>query len=95
MRKLLTVEDVLHHSDEMTRKAIEIDPHILEEPEIAKMAVTQLLQPKAELEDLIDTLEMLSDFKFQKSMDEALAEVERGETITFEDIEELKSFMEE
>ena len=94
MRKLLTVEDVLHHSDEMTRKAIEIDPHILEEPEIAKMAVTQLLQPKAELEDLIDTLE-LSDFKFQKSMDEALAEVERGETITFRDIEELKSFLEE
>ena len=79
----------------MTRKAIEIDPHILEEPEIAEMAVTQLLQTKAELEDLIDTLEMLSDPEFRKSMDEALAEVEKGKTITFEDIEELKTFLEE
>ncbi len=79
----------------MTQKAIEIDPHILEEPEIAKMAVTQLLQTKTELEDLIDTLETFSDPKFQKSMDEALAEVERGETITFEDIRELKTFLEE
>lgn len=78
----------------MTQKAIEIDPHILEEPEIAKMAVTQLLQTKAELEDLIDTLEMLSDPEFRKFMDEALAEAERGKTITFKDIKELKTFLE-
>jgi len=85
----------MHQGDEMTRKATEIDPHILEEPEIAKMAVTQLLQTKAELEDLIDTLEMLSDPEFRKTMDEALAEVKRGETITFENMEELKRFLEE
>jgi hypothetical protein len=72
----------------MARKAIEIDPQILEEPEIAQMAVAQLLQIKAELEDLVDTLEMLSSPEFRKSMDEALAEVERGDTIVFEDMEE-------
>ena len=77
----------------MTRKVIEIDPRILEEPEIAEMTVTQLLQIKAELEDLIDTLKMLSDPEFRKSMDEALAEAERGETVTFQNIDELKSFL--
>ena len=79
----------------MTRKTIEIDPHILEEPEIAQIAVTQLLQTMAELEDLIDTLEMLSSPEFRYSMDEALAEAGRGETIVFEDIEELKTFLED
>ena len=77
----------------MTRKAIEIDPHILEEPEITEMAVAQLHQTNAELEDLIDTLEMLSDPEFRKYMDEALAEVEREETVTFQNIDELKSFL--
>lgn len=81
--------------DEMSHEPIEIDPHVLEDPEIAKQAVIQLLQTKAELEDLIDTLEMLSDSEFRKSMDEALAEVEKGETITFESIENLKRFLEE
>jgi hypothetical protein len=38
---------------------------------------------------------MLSDPKFRKSMDEALAEVKRGEAITFKDMEELKTFLEE
>jgi len=79
----------------MAKKAIEIDPHILEEPEIARMAVTQLLQTRAQLEDLIDTLEMLSSPEFRKSMDDALAEVKRGETIVFEDMEELKTFLED
>ena len=79
----------------MTRKTIEIDPYILEELEIARMTVTQLLQTRAELEDLIDTLEMLSSPEFRKSMDEALAEAERGEPIVFEDIEELKTFLDD
>lgn len=85
----------MYQGDVMTRKAIEIDPRILEEPGIAEMAVTQLLHTKAELEDLIDTLEILSDPEFRKSMDKALAEVERGETLTFGDIEELKTFLRE
>jgi hypothetical protein len=38
---------------------------------------------------------MLSSPEFRKSMDEALAEAERGETIVFEDIEELKTFLED
>jgi len=80
--------------DEMSHEPIEIDPPVLEDPGIAKQAVIQLLQTKAELEDLIDTLEMLSDSEFRKSMDEALAEVEKGETITFESIENLKRFLE-
>jgi hypothetical protein len=79
----------------MTRKTIEIDPHILEELEIAQMTVTQLLQTRAELEDLIDTLEILSSPEFRKSMDEALIEAGRKETIVFENIEELKTFLED
>lgn len=81
--------------DEMSPEHTQIDPHVLEDPEIAKQAIIQLIQTKADLEDIIDTLEMLSDPKFRKSMDEALAEVERGEIVTFENIEELKRFLEE
>lgn len=79
----------------MSPEYTEIDPHILEDPEIARQAIIQLIQTKAELEDIIDTLEMLSDPEFRKSMDEALAEVEKGETVIFENTEELKRFLEE
>ena len=48
-----------------------------------------------ELEDPIDTFEMFSDPEFRKFMDEALKKVKKGETATFEDIEELKMFLEE
>ncbi len=81
--------------DEMSPEHTEIDPHVLEDPEIAKQAVIQLIQTKAELEDIIDTLEMLSDPEFRKSMNEALAEAERGDTVIFENTEELKRFLEE
>lgn len=79
----------------MSPECTEIDPHILENPEIAKQAIIQLIQTKAELEDIIDTLEMFSDPEFRKSMDEALAEVEKGETVIFETTGELKRFLEE
>lgn len=77
----------------MSAEYAEIDPHILEDPEIAKQAIIQLIQTKAELEDIIDTFEMLSDPEFRKSMDEALAEVEKGETVIFKNTEELKRFL--
>ncbi|MHB1909180.1 MAG: hypothetical protein ACYCQJ_09985 [Nitrososphaerales archaeon] len=45
---------------------------------MAKRALEMLQKTKAELDDFVDTLEMLSDPKFRKNLDQGLKEASEG-----------------
>jgi predicted DNA-binding protein YlxM (UPF0122 family) len=60
-----------------------IDPEIiLRDKVLIKESIFHLLKTKEELEDFIDTLEMLSDPKFRRDLKEGLKQYREGKTIS-------------
>ena len=68
---------------------ITINPELLKNKEIAEEAVSKLIKTKKELDNFIDTLELLSAPEFRRELHEGLNEYKNGET-TETSIEELK-----
>ena len=55
-----------------------MDYKLLEEHRMAKQALRTILQTKQSLDDLVDTLELLSNPKFTKKLEQGLNEARRG-----------------
>lgn len=70
------------------RQAAVIDYKLLEEPYMAKQALEMLQKTKTELDDFVDTLELLSDPQFKKNLDRGLKEASerRTERMSIEDL---------
>ncbi len=58
-----------------------INPKIFAESRIIEESVFHLLRVREELDDFIDTLEMLSDEDFRKNLEEGLKQYKKKETI--------------
>ncbi len=54
---------------------------VLEDPRMARQALQTLLKTREELDDLIDTLEMLSDARFRKNLERATKEIDEGKAV--------------
>jgi predicted DNA-binding protein YlxM (UPF0122 family) len=59
----------------------QLDSRLLEEPRMAKQALQAILRTKSGLDDLVDTLELLSDPKFRKNLENGLKEARHGKTV--------------
>ena len=59
----------------------ELDYKVLEDPRIAKQALQAILRTKRDLDDLVDTLELLSNPRFTKNLEEGLKEARRGKAV--------------
>ena len=59
----------------------ELDYKLLWEPRMAKEALRTILQTKQGLDDLVDTLELLSNPKFKQNLEEGLKEARRGKAV--------------
>lgn len=59
----------------------ELDYKLLEDPRIAKEALRTIIQTKQGLDDLVDTLELLSNPKFRKNLQRELNEARRGKAV--------------
>jgi len=60
------------------------------EGEHLKMILNKLEEAKKSVDDLIDTFEMLQDQRFLKELKEGLDEADRGDTVRYTSIEELR-----
>jgi regulator of replication initiation timing len=60
------------------------------EGERLKELLAKLEDARKSVDDLIDTFEMLQDENFQKELRESLSEAERGETLEFGGVDELR-----
>ncbi len=58
-----------------------MDYKLLEDPQMAKEALQMILKTKVELDDFVDTLELLSNPAFKKNLKRALKEANEGKTI--------------
>ena len=56
----------------------QLDSKLLEDPRIAKQALQTIIQTKRGLDDLVDTLELLSNPRFRKNLEQGLNEARRG-----------------
>lgn len=72
-----------------------IDSNILNDPELAREALQKLLKTKKELDDFIDTLELLSDKEFRKKMDASIEQVKKGEFLDIDNIKDFRKVLEE
>lgn len=54
---------------------------LLEDPRIAKHALETILQTKEGWDDLVDTLELLSDPKFRRNLERGLIEARQGKAV--------------
>jgi hypothetical protein len=59
----------------------DMDYKLLENPRIAKQALETILQTKQGLDDLVDTLELLSDPRFKKKLEQGLKELRQGRVV--------------
>lgn len=59
----------------------ELDYKVLEDPRMAKQALQAILRTKRDLDDLVDTLELLSNPRFTKNLEEGLKEARRGKAV--------------
>ena len=59
----------------------QLDYRLLEEPRMAKHALRTISRTKHSLDDLVDTLELLSNPKFKKHLDQGLKEARRGKAV--------------
>ena len=57
------------------------DYRLLEDPRIAKDALRTILKTKEGLDDFVDTLELLSDPKFRKNLEEGLKQARQNKTV--------------
>jgi len=65
---------------------------LLEDPRMARKALQTLLKTKEELDDFIDTLEILSNPKFRKNLEKGLIEAHDGKAIKLSGEELRKRF---
>ena len=70
-----------------------IDYKLLEDPKIAKQALQMLQKTKTELDDFVDTLELLSNSRFRKNLNRGLKESRDGKAVKMS-IEDLRKRME-
>jgi len=63
------------------------------EGDYLKTVLTKLEEARRSVEDLIDTIEMLSDPEFQMELQESVNEAKKGEVREFKDLSELKREM--
>jgi hypothetical protein len=59
----------------------QLDSKLLEDPKIAKQALQMILRTKNDLDDLVDTLELLSNPTFKKNLEQGLKEARRGKAL--------------
>ena len=59
----------------------QLDYKLLEEPRMAKQALRTILRTKRSLDDLVDTLEMLSNPKSTKNLRQGLKEARSGKAV--------------
>ncbi|MBI2183360.1 MAG: hypothetical protein HYU39_00210 [Thaumarchaeota archaeon] len=66
--------------DEITKMS-KMDYKLLEDPRMAKQALQTILQTKKGLDDFVDTLEMLSNPRFKKNLEQGLKEAHEGKAV--------------
>ena len=66
-----------------------MDYKLLKDPEMAKQALQMILRTKEGLDDFVDTLELLSNQRFGKNLEQGLDEAREGEAIRMS-IKELR-----
>ncbi len=71
----------------------QLDSKLLENPQMAKQALQVILRTKTDLDDLVDTLELLSSPKFRKNLEEGLREARHGKAVKLS-IKELRKRLE-
>lgn len=64
-----------------TEKMAKMDYKLLEDPRMAKQALQTIIQTKRGLDDFVDTLELLSDSRFKRSLEKGLEEARRGKAV--------------
>ena len=69
-----------------------IDYRLLEDPKIAKQALQMLRKTKRELDDFVDTLELLSNPTFRKNLDKGLKEARSGKAVKLS-VEDVRTRM--
>ena len=69
-----------------------IDYKLLEDPKMAKQALQMLQKTKADLDDFVDTLELLSNPRFRKNLDRGLKEARGGKAVKMS-VEDLRKRM--
>jgi len=60
------------------------------EGEHLRAVMAKLEEARRSVDDLIDTFEMIQDEEFQRELREGLGEVERGEVLKFDGVDELR-----
>ncbi len=58
-----------------------MDYKLLEDPRIAKQALQTILRMKQGLDDLVDTLELLSNPRFRENLEKGLKEAGQGKAV--------------
>lgn len=59
----------------------QLDFKLLEDHRMTKRALQTILRTKRDLDDLVDTLELLSDLRFRKNLEQGLKEVRSGKAV--------------
>jgi len=59
----------------------QLDYTVLEDPRMARQALRTILETKRGLDDFVDTLELLSNPRFRKNLEEGLKEARSGKTV--------------
>jgi hypothetical protein len=67
--------------DENAMTTPQLDYKLLEDPRMAKHALQTILRTKRDLDDLVDTLELLSNPRFTKNLEQGLKESRRGKAL--------------
>lgn len=71
----------------------QLNSKLLEDPRMAKQALQAILRTKRGLDDLVDTLELLSNPRFRKNLEQGLNEARRGKAVRLT-IKELRKRLE-
>ena len=71
------------------KSSVTIDYKLLEDPSFAKQVLQMLQKTKIELDDFVDTLELLSSPSFRKHLDRGLEEARSGKAANMS-IEDLR-----
>ncbi|MFQ5762127.1 MAG: hypothetical protein ACE5PO_03750 [Candidatus Bathyarchaeia archaeon] len=58
-----------------------VNHKLLEDPRMAKQALQMILSTKDNLDDFVDTLELLSNPEFRKNLEKGLKEAREGKTV--------------
>ena len=66
--------------DELAKMS-KMDYRLLEDPRMAKQALRMIIKTKQGLDDFVDTLELLSNPRFRKNLEQVLKEAREGKTV--------------